>query len=358
MAHHVCRRLREEGVSVKVLARHGPREEDEDTLRAGAPGLLRYLLFSLIRGFGILHSGGVSLLLCPGIIDAPVAWLLTRIFRLPYAVLAHGSDIARPGFVQTRLTRFLFRRADGLAANSRNTRDLLVRAGCQPERIQVIHPGVDDLDVETTGHSDSWRGQHPVLMTAGRVIKRKGIVEFVDHVMPSLCRRYPGLTYVVAGGDATDSLAHHERLLDNVVRRARELGLAERIELTGKISDEALVMLYRRADVFVLPVIETPGDIEGFGIVLLEAALHAVPAVTTRSGGIPDAVADGETGLLVNPGDWEKIEQSIITLLDQHARRAGMGCAAQARARKDFSWAVIGRQYHAFVLRVARQREG
>ncbi len=358
VAFHVCLGLREEGVRVRVLARHGAQDPDGDTGRPGAGGLVRYLLFSLVRGFKILRSDGTDLLLCPGIVDAPVAWLLSRLFRKPFVLLAHGSDIARKGFGQAIVTRFLFKQADGVAANSHNTRDLLVRAGCLPGRIRVIHPGVDDLAVEAPAPAGAWRGACPVIMTAGRVIKRKGILEFVECVMPALCHRYPDLTYVIAGGDATDSLVHHERLLEHVARRARELGLYERVRFTGKISDEDLASLYRAADLFVLPVIDTPGDVEGFGIVLLEAALHAVPAVSTRSGGVPDAVADGETGLLVTPGDWKKIEESIILLMDDHARRAEMGRTARSRAQKNFLWPVIARQYHTLILTVAHQREG
>lgn len=353
MARNVCRQLRAQGVRIWLIARYGSAPDEFEAERPPAAGLWRYLVFSLWRGFSVMRKGRPSIIVCPGIVDAPVALILSVLFCVPFVVLAHGSDIVREGWIYQCVVRWLFRRADGIAANSENTRRELVERGCCMERIEVIHPGVEDMKAtETPAHSGD-RG--PVIMTAGRIIRRKGIGDFIEHVLPSLVKQFPGLVYFVAGGDATQSLTHGERLLDQLKAKAVALGLEKHVRFTGMIDDGGLMALYANTDLFVLPVIPVPGDVEGFGIVLLEAAQHGLPSVSTRCGGIPDAVADGETGILVEPRDWPAMSEQIAGLLNDPARRKMLGDAARKRASNEFNWTLTGQKYHDFLWRVIKR---
>lgn len=353
VADHLWREWRAKDCPVAVVARFGRQEDPEEhVFRPRRPGLLRYLPHAWRTGMRLVRARRPAILVCAGIVDAPIAWLLSRWYRIPYVVLAHGSDIQRRGLIYQFVVRFLFRRAAGVGANSVHTRMLLEEAGCDSRRIRIIHPGValpafsnNDISVGNDLRSRYQLGKGPVLLTAGRVIRRKGIGEFVDEVLPSLCMSFPDLRYVVVGEDATESLAHPERLLAQIKARVTARGLADHVRFPGRVSDPELWQWYELADLFVLPVIPVAGDVEGFGIVLLEANLQHTPVVASRIGGIPDAVVDGKTGRLVEPGDWDALRDCITGLLRDEELRRMMGEAGYQRAAREFAWSVIGREY-------------
>ena len=367
VARHLADGLPGCGLDVFTIARHAPEGSDDPVIRRPErPGLAAYQLFAWREAWRRLRAVGAEVIVCAGIVNAPVAWCLSRWFRIPYVLLAHGSDVAHGGWWYRRVMRFLFRQAAGVPANSHPTRQLLEGIGCRPERIRVIHPGVDVERFRELGDAElqAWRVRHQVrgrrvLLTAGRLIRRKGILEFIEQVLPALVRQYPDLIYVVAGGDATASLVHAERLLETIGRRVGQLGLQDSVRLLGHVPDDTLREWYYLADLFVLPAIPVPGDVEGFGIVFLEAALARTPAVATRLGGIPDAVEPGQSGVLVNPGDPEALTRAIVELLDDPGRLAALGGSARQRVLDRFAWPAIVRSYADFIGEVVvRSREG
>ena len=354
VARNIYRQLRLRGWGVTVLARYANQPDEFDAQRPSAAGLFRYLFFSFFRGLKIMRRQKFNIIVCPGIIDAPVAWLLSIIYHVPFVILAHGSDVVRSGILYRAVSAHLFRAASAIAANSRNTRDLLLKRDIKKPVIRIIHPGVEMFDVPDNTLMAKKERSGPVLITAGRIIRRKGIGEFIEHVMPRLLETFPALTYVVAGADATQSLVHKERLLDVLKRRVSGLKLDSSVQFTGPVTDLELSALYEHADIFVMPVIPVEDDVEGFGIVLLEAARHRLPSVSTRCGGIPDAVIDGVTGYLVEPKSWGDMTRVITDLLENNERRSAMGEAARRRAGQEFSWDVIGRQYDDFFRQIDR----
>ncbi len=276
-------------------------------------------------------------------------------------VLAHGSDAVREGGVYRKVMSFLFKRAAGLAANSGNTMRILLELGCRKELIRVIHPGVDErqLPGRDTVDISKLRTKHDldgrkVILSAGRLIRRKGIIEFVENVMPELVEVMPELVFVVAGGDATSSLAHSERLLEQLKQRVSDLGLEKNVRVLGNVEDEELRDLYYCADLFVLPAVPVEGDVEGFGIVFLEAALAGTPALASRIGGIPEAVSS-ESGVLLEPGDWAGYRESVLSLLRDTERLRALGESARKRALREFTWKSISKQYSDFITEAAGQ---
>ena len=123
------------------------------------------------------------------------------------------------------------------------------------------------------------------------------------------------------------------------------MNLRAHVRLHGSISDDELVKLYQACDVVILPALAETDDVEGFGIVLLEAAAAGKPAIATRVGGIPDAVEDEKTGVLVNAGDYEGLAQAVLHLLNESLARSKMGEAARQRAKKEFGWEKIVDRY-------------
>lgn len=111
--------------------------------------------------------------------------------------------------------------------------------------------------------------------------------------------------------------------------------------LLGSLSDEDVVKLYQTCDLVVLPALATPDDVEGFGIVLLEAAAAGKPVVATRAGGIPDAVDDEKSGILVEAGNYDALSRATVDLLGDEKKRQMMGAHARQRLHEHFTWEKI-----------------
>jgi phosphatidylinositol alpha-1,6-mannosyltransferase len=346
--------------SVRLLTAHaGVSAPEPNVERAPKRGIPAFLAFALRRGWSLCRREEPDAILCGTVVSAPAAVLLSWQFRIPFVVLVHGSDILYPGWFYQKAVRWLLRRATRLAANSNQTRNLLVAQGFDPSRIEVIYPGVriDDF-LHSQSHENpelaALTAGRRVLLTVGRIIRRKGVLEFVEHVMPELVKTVPDILYLVVGDDAKASLVHKERLRDRINASVQTLGLQRNVRLLGTLSDKDLVSLYGRAHLFVLPCLDIPGDVEGFGIVFSEAALAGMPSVSTRVGGIPEAVLDGKTGLLVNPGDHAAMRNAIERLLLDEPLRRRLAQGGTERARAELAWPVIAAQYESLLVNCVR----
>jgi hypothetical protein len=228
----------------------------------------------------------------------------------------------------------------------------LVEAGCKAELVDVIYPGVCAELYEQeppTGCEDIFekvKGKK-IILSVGRLIKRKGVLEFVENVMPKLIERCPDVAYLVVGEDATRSLAHKDRLKDKIQSKINELNLGEHVFLLGKVSNNDLTKLYYHCDIFTLPCLDVPGDVEGFGIVFSEAALGGAASLATRIGGIPEAVLDGKTGMLVPVGDYSSMIDAAEKLLTDEPFRESLAIAGAQRAKDELSWPIITKEYES-----------
>jgi len=219
------------------------------------------------------------------------------------------------------------------------------------EQIHVIPNGVDIARFEPLGDFEERRRQliralgdpaHPLpddallLCSVGRQVPRKGFAWFIEEVMPLL----PDDVHYWLAGDGPEAHA--------IADAARQHGLTERVSLLGRLSDEGLSLLYRGADLFVMPNIPIPDDIEGFGVVMLEGGMSGLPAIASRLEGIQDVITEGENGHLVESGHAWAFSEAIMAYyhnrptLDVAARRA------RRHTEQTFGWsAVAGRHMQA-----------
>jgi phosphatidylinositol alpha-1,6-mannosyltransferase len=160
----------------------------------------------------------------------------------------------------------------------------------------------------------------------------------VLHAFPGVLREFPDARLVLAGeGPERAALG----------RLAGGLGVAARVIFPGVIRQEPFIRehgasIYSLADVFVMPCLASERDVEGFGIVYLEAGACEVPVIGSRVGGIPDAVVEGETGLLVDPARPEELEAALLDLLRRTDRGRSLGIAARRRILRDLTWEKTG----------------
>jgi phosphatidylinositol alpha-1,6-mannosyltransferase len=278
----------------------------------------------------------------------PVVVLLSKILRAKSIILVHGLDIV----VDSRIYQTLFlpflRRSDLIVSNSRNTTRLAVECGIARERIVIINPGVDIPDDPMSQmEAKELLGlqSKTVLLSVGRLIPRKGLPEFVSKCFGKLALEDSDIQLIIVGTEPENALNKTGRsVLQELQSAIQAHGLHEQVQLLGRVSEEKLAQLYSAADVFVFPLKQTSGDVEGFGMVSIEAAAHGTPTVAFDCGGVEDAIEDGASGFLVPSGDYQSFSREVI-----RAAASDMRVGTRAFARK-FSW----EQYSAAFERCVR----
>ena len=247
----------------------------------------------------------------------------------PYVVFCHGLDVklAAGHWRRRLLFRLVCRNAKLVAANSEATAKEIRRL-VPNLKIITLTPGVRRLTGMSRRDARSRLGiaeHEEVVLAVARLIPRKGVDVLLE---------------------ATERLPNRENLTVAVVgdgpERAKLEQMAEhlkhRVRFVPEAPDEDVGLWYASADVFCLPLREHASDMEGFGIVYLEAAIHGLPVIAGRSGGAAEAVMDGITGILVKPNDPEDVAQALERLLHDPSLRERMGQAGRERAERDFRW--------------------
>lgn len=341
IGHHACqlaRHLSRREWAVTVIApqpyvspaerRAFNREQPFDVITlperaagSGGPARRMRIILDAVRArpSAVLVATGHRALLTAGAIGAAT--------RRPWVAVGHGSEFLVRSRLYTLLTRRAIESAAVVVAVSDYTAGL-IRAAAHPRRLVVIpnaadgeryRPGLDAADLRAR-----WGvGDGPVLLTVGQVSERKA-QDVIIRALPRILAEQPDLTYVIAGLPT---------LREQFAALAREMGVADRVVFAGKVSDDDLPLAYNMADVFALVSRRTAaGDVEGFGIVVQEAALCGVPAVVSRDCGLTEAIREGETGLSVPPDDPDATAAAILALLGDEPRRREMGRRARQTA--------------------------
>jgi len=262
---------------------------------------------------------------------------------LPAAVYLHGLDLVHPSPFYQRGFVARLPSCDRVIVNSRYTRGLAVLKGVPERVIQVVNPAVEMpvIDAGVGAAASQLRqelGGGPILLSVGRLVARKGVAEFIEQAMPELVRRFPDLRLLVVGDEPPGGRGLQRRRLQQTVGSK---GLTASVRLMGRVSDAQLSAIYAGTDLHVLPLIEIPGDVEGFGMVVLEAAARGVPSVAFDLGGVADALVGEGSGRLIDPGDYASMIDAITELLTGSAPADREALREQTRSR---SWPRFGEQ--------------
>jgi phosphatidyl-myo-inositol dimannoside synthase len=284
---------------------------------------------------------------------APIAWCCARMFGARFLVYLHGLDLVADSTLYRRLWLPFIRKADLALVNSHNTQRLAVERGVAPSA--VIHPGTqlhcDDPMAAKAFRAHYGLGDRPLLLSVGRLTPRKGLAEFIRFSLGRVLDQWPDALLLVIGGDAADAVkADRSSEEVRVLAAATSAGLTEHVRLLSHCDDRTLSAAYQAADVYVFPVQDRAGDVEGFGMVAIEAAAHGLPTVAFAVGGVPDAVLDNETGELVAAGDFPELAEAAIRQL-----RRGRDPLQRARVREAatcFSWDRFDRELLSWVFEV------
>lgn len=323
-----------------------PNPVDRVAIPARRLRTLRGLLFWSRRAMALAREQRPPFVWCGQLRPAayPAKWLNERL-GIPYGILVHGGDLLglqhkiHQSRVKRGTARSLLASAAVIVANSRWTHDLchvvlgelgldghegrvrIVPLGTDPEQFQ---PGLPTARVLARYQL----GEGRWLLTVARLVPHKG-VDVTLHALASLAAKHPDLRYAVVGrGEHQASLA----------ALAADLGLGDRVRFLTDVTDTDLPALYNAATLYVGVSRQDGLDVEGFGISLLEASASGLAVVAGKSGGIPDAVRDGETGVLVDAENHRAVAAAIGALLADPERAARFGAAGRRAVVDYYNW--------------------
>ncbi len=249
----------------------------------------------------------------------------------------HGHEV---GWATTppgaAVLRRIGRHSDVITAVSRYVRGRTAAAFGPLAAIEHLPPGVDTavFRPDPGARQDLRRryglGAAPVVVCVSRLVPRKG-QDALIRALPGIRRRVPGATLLLVG---------EGRYRGVLQRLAAACGVADAVRFTGPVPWAELPAHHAAGDVFALPCRTRGGglDVEGLGIVLLEAAASGLPVVTGASGGAPETVREGETGHVVDGRDVAAVARRVAALLADPDRAVALGAAGRAWMRRDWSW--------------------
>jgi phosphatidylinositol alpha-1,6-mannosyltransferase len=313
-------------------------------------GAFAYLTSALPQALISALSERPDVILAGSGLTAPIARIVSVVARTRYAVLIHGLDVIVPNRLYQTVFIPCLRAADALIANSEHTAELARSAGIRADAITVLHPGVEFPAPEARGFRERFGigAEQPLLLSVGRIVRRKGLPEFITHSLPALRARFPELMFAIIGEEPTAALHSPSAEMPAIREAIAQQGLENSVTICGRVTEELLHSAYSDADALVFPVLELPGDVEGFGMVATEAAAHGLPTFGFRAGGVSDAVLQGVTGELALPGDYCSLTKHLAEHLPFSAQRLySEDCHAHAYAN---SWSTYGRRLHAILF--------
>ncbi len=311
----------------------------------------RFVLGATCRSlFSALRSRPAIVLAGSGL-TAPFVWITARLAGASSIVYLHGLDIEVEHPVYRRLWRPFFRQFDLVLVNSGYTRNLAIKAGIDAKRIAILHPGVTLPDLsQAQTRREEFRNRfglehRPLMLCVGRINARKGLSVFVRDILPLIIAAVPHAQLVVIGDEPKHALRHTPGEWRKVVEALEENGLGGVINFLGPQDDDTLSSAYMAADAMVFPVQDIPGDIEGFGMVAIEAAAHNLPTVAFAVGGVPDAIKEGVSGNLIPTGNNADFAQAVIQLL---TKRQGTNFSPRGHA-ESFCWENFGERLRSLL---------
>jgi phosphatidylinositol alpha-1,6-mannosyltransferase len=301
------------------------------------------LPYFFLRASLLLARGDIDIVHSHDGVLAPMAYILSRLFRKPFVVVIHGLDIT----YKNRLFQMVIPKCVGKASVvfciSQATADEAIKRGVSKSIVRVIpiavtdkYHGSKELAHKDLRHKYNLDNNTQVLLTVGRLVKRKGVAWFIDNVMPKLVKAHPNTMYLVVGGGEDKT-----KIEDAISRNS----LDDHVKMLGKVDNDTIPLLYNGSDVFVQPNIQVAGDIEGFGLVLLEASICELPVVAANLEGIKDAVTNKENGMLVDSEDAGAFVREISKFLTDNSQAKKFGAHSRQYTLKKYRWDSIAKEY-------------
>ncbi len=261
--------------------------------------------------------------------------------KKPVVAIIHGLDILyESAAYQALWVRHFIPSLDKLIAVSEETRAAALAKRIPENKVTVIRNGVDTEAFQGTyAREDLERllgenlGGKQVLLTTGRLAKRKGAAWFIQKVLPHLPKT---VIYILAGAGSEE---------DAIRDAIKKTGADDQVRMLGRVSDADRNLLLNTADIFIQPNIRVQGDMEGFGMAVIEATACRRPVIASNLEGLKDAICHNESGILVEPENAEAFENAILSLMENADERHALGERALRYTEAHYHWNIIARLY-------------
>lgn len=309
-----------------------------------------FVVWAFLKAIIILLFTDVKIVHLSDGVLAPVGIILRWLFpRIKVVSNIHGLDVAY--VEQLPIYRFTnmwaIKKLDKIFAVSREVVDTCAKYAIPLDNVMVISNGTNANEFYNpelkSKRETLWQEFFPnlaekvqgkfILLSLGRIVKRKGLVWFVNNVMEKL----PSRIVLVVGSSGPD--------LERLKKTVADKKLEDRVFFLGFVNDKEKEFLFNVCDLFIMPNIKVKGDREGFGISVIEAASCELVPIVSDLEGLKDAVKDGENGLRIPPKDKQKYIETIKHLMDDTGYRVKLGKKARLYVKEHFDWSVIGRKY-------------
>ncbi|HKJ31178.1 MAG TPA: glycosyltransferase family 4 protein [Balneolales bacterium] len=305
-----------------------------------------FMIKQLFKIPDIVRRKKPDVILFSSMVTASMAYFLRKRVDVPMITINHGQDVTLPIGIYQKFIPKIFKSLDGVISVSSATREQCIIRGMS-ENQGVALPNGFPAD-EHKNLSDSEKSKNYIqekfqinlknkylLLTVGRLVRRKGHYWFIEKVLPKI---KTDVVYVVIG-DGPE--------LNNVRKLISHSPVKENIILLGRQPDEILHHAYSAADLFIMPNIKVYGDMEGFGIVLLEANNSGTPAIASKLEGIQDVVKKGVNGFLIEPGNHKKFADKVDKVLQNGLQ--DLSRKSQTYVKNNFNWENVVNQYLDYI---------
>lgn len=354
--HNLIRRLPEDKIAVLADKQANAKFFDErynyPTYRRSFTSLLRHLkstsLALYCKSLQVAKKEKAEVLLAGNLyLPALTCYWLKKINKLPYYIFTYGTEtneLWQAPLAKQKMARKILAEAEGIITISDYLKAKLVERDVPAKKITKIYPGVDfaffkpqeqdkaRLKIESliNQKDDLHLDNANLLLSVGRLVKRKGH-DMVIRALPAILQNYPKTYYLIVGNGP-----HRSKLQ----KLASEVGVEKYVRFLTDIKHQDLPSFYNASDIFLMPsrTIKSKRDVEGFGIVYLEASACAKPVIAGQGGGVAEAVVDQETGLLIDPEKPAAVSQAILKLLNNNSLSLKLGQNGRERVTRNFDW--------------------
>ncbi len=296
----------------------------------------------------IIEEEKADIICFVSMVTASLAYFLRGKVKIPMVTLNHGHDVIWNFWPYQKLVPKIFKSLDGVISVSRSTRQASLARGLQPSKGIVLPNGIA-IDSRRPFSKSSSRTfiekefnldltDKFLLLSVGRLVKRKGHAWFIQEVLPLI---QSNVVYVLVG-DGSEA--------ENIRQLKQQSSEGNRIILAGKVSNRLLQDAYDAADLYIMPNIPVPGDMEGFGVVILEANEARTPAIASALEGIQDVVRNGVNGYTVDPLDPQTFAEAIDRAI--HCDLPALSDSSYQYVLHHHQWQSIGGQYVDYFQKV------
>jgi glycosyltransferase involved in cell wall biosynthesis len=293
--------------------------------------LFLFLPYALIKALIIIPLKKIEHVHLADALLSPLGVVIKFFYNVQVSSNVHGLDVTFRLPIYQYIIPKCLQKLDKVVCISHQTLEECIKRGIPENKCIVIPPGVNPEEFQINASRSDLKkiinteiADKKILVTVGRLIKRKGVYWFIENVFPKLDESW---IYLVVG-DGPDK--------NKIIKLIQDLKFQDRILMLGKISNNDLKVIYNTSDIFVMPNIKVEGDMEGFGMVATEASSTGLPVVASDLEGIKDAVIDNKTGIKVKNNDYTA---SILKALSNTKKEV------QEEVRKNFDWTIIGNKY-------------